>query len=116
MIVFIDQSGDVHGLDCKTVHNDAGLTPAKVPPHFTGSSQVRGAKQRSGLKIRVSLIRLIRIGLGRSSPFGQLRCPDSIRELIRPWPPLPFCIKPSPYGKVWIKDDPGVSTPNNNHN
>jgi len=41
------------------------------------------------LRIRVSMVRLTRIGVCRSSPFGQLRCPDSLRESVRPWPPLP---------------------------
>ncbi len=31
MIVFIDRSGGVQGQGCSTAHNDAGLTPAKVP-------------------------------------------------------------------------------------
>jgi hypothetical protein len=30
LIVIDDQSGRAHGLDCSTVHNDAGLTPAKI--------------------------------------------------------------------------------------
>ena len=37
----------------------------------------------------MSMVRLTRIGLRRSSPFGQLRCPDSLRESVRPWPPFP---------------------------
>ena len=64
------------------------------------------------LKIRVLVVRLTRIGSGRSSPFGQVdsthpasrptgalrasnsaslpncRCPDSLRESVCPWPPL----------------------------
>jgi predicted PurR-regulated permease PerM len=40
------------------------------------------------LKIRVSMVRLTRIGMRRSSPFGQLHCPDSLRESVRPWPPF----------------------------
>jgi len=40
------------------------------------------------LKIRVSVVRLIQIGQDRSSPFGQLRYPDSLRESVRPWPPF----------------------------
>ena len=39
------------------------------------------------LKIRVSVVRLIRIAFGRSSPFGRLRRLSSLCELIRPWPP-----------------------------
>jgi len=30
-MVFTDESGGVYGQYCSTVHNDAGLTPAKVP-------------------------------------------------------------------------------------
>ncbi len=26
--------------------------------------------------------------LSRSSPFEQLRCPDSLRDSVRPWPPI----------------------------
>ena len=42
------------------------------------------------LKIRVAVVRLIQIGWGRSSPFGQLRCPDSLRESVRPWSPIQY--------------------------
>jgi hypothetical protein len=31
LVVFIDRSGGVHGHVCSTVHNDAGLTPARIP-------------------------------------------------------------------------------------
>ncbi len=41
------------------------------------------------LKIRVSVVRLTRIDSGRFSPYGQLRCLDSLCESIPPWPPIP---------------------------
>ena len=70
------------------------VTQEHLPRHeFTALRSVRSPwvmldREICSLKIRVSVVRLTRIGSGRSSPCGQLRCPDSLRESVRPWPPL----------------------------
>ena len=78
------------------------------------------------LKIRVSVVRLmrhipvphpagalrasksaparfvIRIGWGRTSPFGQLRRPDSLCESVRSWPPSStYFLQRSLPGRIW---------------
>jgi hypothetical protein len=70
------------------------VTQEHLPGHETDALRSFGLpwvtldREICSLKSRVSVARLIRIGLGRFSPCGRLRRLSSLRELIRPWLPI----------------------------
>ncbi len=55
-MVFIDQSGGVHGQNCSTEHNDAGLMPARVPQFGPAKTYRRGERWYGvGLEYRTQI-------------------------------------------------------------
>jgi len=88
VLVAAQQVVDLDEIERWSATGEGGsVIPAETPSRPSAYARPSGLSEL--LRIRVSMVRLTRIGMRRSSPFGQLRCPDSLRESVRPWPPLP---------------------------
>ncbi len=80
LICFIDQSGGVHWQYCGTAHNDAALTPAKVPQSQCRLLLDRGPKTRLVTMLFSSHCRPKRIGSRALPPEGNRVAPKFLKS------------------------------------